>query len=86
MSNMPHLRFSNTSDDLQDCIDALDRCTEKIEFPEQYADNLECDPKYAHECEISEVERSSMEEMYDQCNAYTRLFNDLEKAEKGIRF
>lgn len=59
--NMSYCRFQNTSQDLQDCIDAVDEM--------RYQDE--------GEFELSKQERNALEEMIEQARYYSEIATDL---------
>ena len=59
--NMSYCRFQNTSQDLQDCIDAVDEM--------RYQDE--------GDFELSKQERNALEEMIEQARYYSEIATDL---------
>jgi ABC-type enterochelin transport system substrate-binding protein len=70
---MSYCRFQNTSEDLQDCIDALDNYGEDIPEDEDGLTNL------------SKDERRAAEDIRQQCETYIRIFDEAEEAEEDLR-
>lgn len=70
MSNMSYCRFQNTSNDLQDCIDALDNYVEDTLEDEDGLTNL------------SKNEKRAAEDMRQQCETYIRIFDEAEEAKE----
>lgn len=70
MSNMSYCRFQNTSNDLQDCIDALDNYIEDMLEDEDELTNL------------SKNEKRAAEDMRQQCETYIRIFDEAEEAKE----
>lgn len=70
---MSYCRFQNTSEDLQDCIDALDNYGEDIPEDEDGLTNL------------SKDERRAAEDLRQQCETYIRIFDEAEEAEEDLK-
>ena len=70
MSNMSYCRFQNTSNDLQDCIDALDNYVEDTLEDEDGLTNL------------SKNEKRAAEDMRQQCETYIRIYDEAEEAKE----
>ena len=64
MSNMSYCRFRNTTQDLQDCIDAVDQMT----------NNDGCDEYNEH---LSHEEKRAMIEMIEQARYYAEIGEQL---------
>lgn len=62
MSNMSYCRFENTSQDMQDCFDALEE-----------AGSIEA---LKEEMEMSEYELRGLKDFIDICQQVTELYND----------
>ena len=67
---MSYCRFQNTSNDLQDCIDALDNYVEDTLEDEDGLTNL------------SKNEKRAAEDMRQQCETYIRIFDEAEEAKE----
>ena len=61
MSNMSYCRFTNTSYDLQDCIDALE--------------NYDLDEEAGYK-NLSREERGKADEIREQCEIYIRIYDE----------
>ena len=70
---MSYCRFQNTSEDLQDCIDALDNYDEELVEDEDGLTNL------------SNNERRAAEDIRQQCETYIRIFDEAEEAEEDLK-
>ena len=67
---MSYCRFQNTSNDLQDCIDALDNYVEDTLEDEDGLTNL------------SKNEKRAAEDMRQQCETYIRIYDEAEEAKE----
>tara|TARA_R110002020_G_scaffold212120_3_gene418576 strand:+ start:1710 stop:1970 length:261 start_codon:yes stop_codon:yes gene_type:complete len=63
---MSYCRFQNTSQDLQDCIDAVEEMNKKYYYQDNEARK-----------ELSKQERNALEEMIEQARYYSQIATDL---------